>query len=52
MLSYFQHASVQQLFEFQVEQSPDSIAIVFAGLESQQSYILTFQQCPHLPRVK
>ncbi|WP_086688519.1 non-ribosomal peptide synthetase [Nostoc sp. T09] len=46
MLSYFQHASVHQLFEVQVEKSPDSIAIVFEGLESQQTCqsVLTYRE--------
>ncbi len=44
MLSYFQDASVHQLFEIQVEQSPDSVAIVFAGLESQLPIL---EQKPH-----
>ncbi|MDZ8051396.1 MAG: amino acid adenylation domain-containing protein [Aulosira sp. ZfuCHP01] len=34
MFSYFQDASIHQLFEVQVEQSPDSIAVVFEGIES------------------
>lgn len=46
MLSYFQDASIHQLFEVQVEQSPDSIAIVFEGLESQQTFqsVLTYRE--------
>ncbi|MBW4563378.1 MAG: amino acid adenylation domain-containing protein [Mojavia pulchra JT2-VF2] len=46
MLSYFQDASIHQLFEVQVEQSPDSIAIVFEGLENQQVSLLPILEQP------
>ncbi len=60
MLSYYQYAPVHNLFEMQVEQSPDSVAVVFEKQEnefSEQSFgehidenvhnFLTYQQLNH-----
>lgn len=37
MLSYYQYAPVHNLFEMQVEQSPDSVAVVFEKQENEFS---------------
>ena len=43
MLSYYQYAPIHKLFEMQVEQSPDSVAVVF----EKQEEVLTYQQLNH-----